>query len=61
LTTYQIVGIDEAEVRQGKVSWISPLAKALLNARSGDFVTLRTPKGEEDIEIISVSYRPQSE
>lgn len=54
--TFQIVGIDEADVRNGKVSWISPIAKALLNAKRGDVVTLHTPKGEEELEILKISY-----
>lgn len=54
--TFQIVGVDETDVRNGRVSWISPLAKALLNAKVGDSVTLRTPKGEEELEILRISY-----
>lgn len=54
--TFQIVGVDETDVRNGKISWISPIAKALLNAKVGEVVTLRTPKGEEDVEVISISY-----
>jgi transcription elongation factor GreB len=56
--TYRIVGIDETRVTQGHVSWISPIAKALLNAKVGDVVTLRTPKGDEDLEIIRLCYEP---
>src|SRR4051812_11714535 len=55
---YSIVGIDETDVKQGRVSWISPVAKALLNAKKGDVVTLKTPRGEEDLEIVDVQYRP---
>lgn len=54
--TYQIVGVDETDVRNGKISWISPLARSLLNSRVGDVVTLRTPKGEEDLEILAIRY-----
>jgi transcription elongation factor GreB len=54
---YRIVGIDESDPATGSVSWISPIAKALLNARTGDAVTLRTPKGEEELEIIRVEYK----
>ncbi|MCM2323282.1 MAG: transcription elongation factor GreB [Oligoflexia bacterium] len=54
--TYRIVGIDEADVKNGQVSWISPIAKALLNSRVGDAVTLRTPKGEEELEVLSIRY-----
>lgn len=56
--TYQIVGIDETDARRGRVSWISPIGKALLQARLGEVVTLRTPGGEEDLEIVAVRYEP---
>jgi transcription elongation factor GreB len=52
-----IVGVDEADPARGQVSWISPMAKALLKAREGDVVTLRSPAGEEQLEIMEVSYR----
>lgn len=52
-----IVGVDEADPTRGQVSWISPMAKALLKAREGDVVTLRSPAGEERLEIMEVSYR----
>ncbi len=55
--TYSIVGIDEADASRGRISWISPLARALLKAREGDTVVLRTPAGQEDIEVKSVVYR----
>ncbi|MGD2140348.1 MAG: transcription elongation factor GreB [Burkholderiales bacterium] len=55
--TYSIVGIDEADASRNLISWISPLARALLKAREGDVVVLRSPAGEEEIEIISVDYR----
>ena len=51
-----IVGADEVEPAKGQVSWISPIARALLKAREGDTVTLRSPAGEERLEIIEVSY-----
>jgi transcription elongation factor GreB len=54
---YRIVGIDETDVRNGHVSWISPVAKALLGASAGDTVTLRTPKGDEDLEVVRVEYK----
>jgi transcription elongation factor GreB len=53
---YRIVGIDETAPAKGDVSWISPIARALLNARVGDLVTLRTPKGEEELEIQKIEY-----
>jgi transcription elongation factor GreB len=51
-----IVGVDEVDAAQGRVSWVSPMARALLKARAGDVVRLRTPAGEEKIEILEVSY-----
>ena len=54
--TVSIVGVDELDPGRGRVSWISPIAKALMGARKGDAVTLRTPKGEEELEILSVKY-----
>lgn len=54
--TYSIVGIDEADASRNLISWISPLARALLKAREGDVVVLRSPSGEEEIEITSVDY-----
>lgn len=55
--TYSIVGIDETDVTQGRISWISPLANALFKARVGDIVTFRSPKGPQEIEIIALDYR----
>ena len=55
--TYSIVGIDEADVSRGRISWISPLARQLLKAREGDTVVVRTPGGDEPLEIVSVEYR----
>ena len=51
-----IMGIDEVDSLQGQVSWISPVAQALLKAREGDEVRLRTPAGWEMLEILEVSY-----
>jgi transcription elongation factor GreB len=51
-----IVGVDEAEPARGQVSWISPIARALIKAREGDTVTLRSPSGEEQLEILEVTY-----
>ena len=52
-----IVGVDEVDPAHGRVSWVSPVAKALIKAREGDVVTLRTPGGEEQLEIMEVTYR----
>src|SRR2546421_13041329 len=54
--TVTIVGIDEVDAAQGYVSWISPIARALIKARAGELVRLRTPGGEEQLEILEVSY-----
>ena len=55
--TITIVGVDEVDPSNGMVSWVSPIAKALIKAREGDNVTLRTPAGEEKLEILEVTYR----
>jgi transcription elongation factor GreB len=52
-----IVGVDEVDPAHGRVSWVSPIAKALIKAREGDVVTLRSPAGEEQLEILEVIYR----
>ncbi len=54
--TITILGIDEAESAKAQVSWISPIARALLKAREGDVVKLVTPGGAHEVEILSVSY-----
>ncbi|MNT09028.1 Transcription elongation factor GreB [compost metagenome] len=54
--TVTIVGVDEAEPLAGKISWISPVARALIKAREGDTVVLRTPGGIEELDILEVSY-----
>jgi len=55
--TIKIVGVDEVELDKGHVSWISPIAKALLRAEEGDVVKMRTPAGVEELEIVKVEYR----
>jgi transcription elongation factor GreB len=54
--TITIVGVDETDSDAGKVSWIAPIARALLKAREGDTVELSTPNGPEPIEVISIAY-----
>ncbi len=54
--TYVICGVDEAEPELGAVSWISPVAKALLGREIGDEVTLRLPRAEQRLEIIDIEY-----
>jgi len=56
--TVSIVGIDEIDTARGYISWISPMARALLKSREGDVVSLRTPAGIEELEIVSVRYLP---
>lgn len=54
--TVTLVGIDEIDVERGKISWIAPMAKALLKARVGDRVELKTPGGVEAIEVVAIRY-----
>ena len=53
---YRIVGIDEADSDRDWVSWCSPIARALLNARLSQRVRLRVPVGERELEIVAISY-----
>jgi transcription elongation factor GreB len=55
--SYSIVGVDEADAGRGLISWVSPLARALLKAREADTVTLRVPGGVEELEVVEVAYR----
>ena len=54
--TIRIVGIDETDLPRNYVSWISPIARALIKSREGDTVNLRTPGGDEELEILEVRY-----
>jgi transcription elongation factor GreB len=54
--TIRIIGVDEAESAQGEVSWIAPIARALLKSRVGDEVRLTTPRGVEVLEVLEVRY-----
>ncbi len=56
---YRIVGKDELDLSKGHISWVSPLAKAVLGKGEGDTVRVQTPGGEEEYEIIAVRYIPQ--
>jgi transcription elongation factor GreB len=56
--TVSIVGIDEIDTARGYISWVSPMARALIKAREGDTVTLHTPGGVDEIEIVVVRYLP---
>ena len=56
--TVTIVGIDELDPLKGKISWVSPVARAMTRAREGDIITLETPLGPEELELLSVTYPP---
>lgn len=56
IKTVKLVGIDEADLTKDKISWISPIAKALLKSRAGDIIEFRTPAGIETIEVLNVKY-----
>lgn len=55
-TTYRIVGVDEIDIDQGWISWLSPIAKALINTRVGDQVRLKFPSGSSEVEVLRVIY-----
>ena len=54
---YQIVGVDEADAAAGCISWLSPLARALIKARLGDTVRFESPAGIREIEVVAIRYR----
>jgi transcription elongation factor GreB len=54
--TYTIVGVDETDVSKGNISWISPLARALIKAREGDSIRFQSPVGVREIDILEVRY-----
>lgn len=55
--TYQIVGLDEADLSQGKLSYEAPLAKAMIGKLKGDSIVVQTPKGTKEYEILNVCYQ----
>ena len=55
--TVRLVGVDEADATQGRISWLSPVARALMKGREGDAVILRSPAGSESLKIIEISYQ----
>lgn len=57
--TVTIVGVDETDLSRGRISWVSPVARALLGKRVGDLPRLRTPQGSEEIEVVAIRY-PES-
>jgi transcription elongation factor GreB len=54
--TVKIVGVDEADFEKGQISWVSPIARALMRAGVGDSVKVRTPAGPEAIEVVAIAY-----
>jgi len=54
--TIRIVGVDEADAERGDVSWVAPVARALLGAQVGDVRRVRTPAGTDEVEVVSISY-----
>ena len=58
--TVVIVGVDEVDLDKQQISWISPVARALLKARIGDTVTLHTPAGAQQLDILDVHYPPRT-
>ncbi len=59
--TVTILGIDEADTLGGQVSWVSPIARALIKARQGDVVKLTTPMGVQEVEVLKVDYPPPAQ
>lgn len=55
-SAYQIVGVDEADVKKGKISIISPLARAMIGKKKGELVTVQSPKGDKEYEILSFKF-----
>jgi len=58
-STLRIVGVDEAGSARGEVSWVSPIARALMKAEEGDVVALRTPNGTKRIEVVKIAYEEE--
>lgn len=54
---YQIVGVDEADVKQGLISILSPLSRGLIGKREGDVALVHSPKGEKEYEILEITYK----
>lgn len=54
--TYRIVGVDEVDPAKGDISWISPMARALIKAKLGDTVTFQSPGGARELEIVGIKY-----
>lgn len=58
--TYTLVGEDESEPKAGRISWKSPLGRALLKKKVGDFVVVKRPAGEIELEILAIRYEPSA-
>ena len=54
---YQIVGVDETDFARGRISWVSPLARALLKSHEGDRVRFQSPAGWREVEVLEINYR----
>lgn len=57
IVSYQIVGMDEADVKKGMISILSPIARAMISKRVGDAVTVQSPKGDKEYEVVSFEYK----
>ena len=55
-THYRIVGVDETDIDRDWISWLSPIAKALLNARIGQKVRIKLPAGDDELVILAIRY-----
>lgn len=55
-STYQIVGVDEADVKKGMISIISPLARAMIGKKAGDLIVVQSPKGDKEYEVLSFKF-----
>jgi len=56
--SYSIVGVDEANAGRGLISWVSPLARALLKSQAGDVVAVHVPGGVDELDVVAVAYLP---
>jgi transcription elongation factor GreA len=56
-STYQIVGVDEADVKQGYISILSPLARSLIGKKKGDEIHVKSPKGDKEYEVINFTFK----
>ncbi len=61
IKTYTIVGVDEIDLDKGRISWVSPLARAILKAQAGDIISFKSPKGIREMEILDIRYESTEE